>query len=524
MDAPSAIEVSAPRITTDLQRELATHSNLVGSFTQSKDGLIMLSLACWLGFMGKWLLVGTPWGLGATVWSLAFVVSLLGFTTGWSFNIPRDNWWISIPMMLIPFGYLWHAATLLTVCNTAALLTLCAVWVTRVVNGDEESSRRIPFIRMMSRLAILFPFYCARQVEWRQIATTERSSAIMSAARGFVIALPFLFFFTLLLSAADGRFADLMAVPFEIKYPQLSENIFFVVFFSTGAGLFLFGASPAMRSRLLVSPSRFRLRPNIIEASAVLGMVSLLFLVFVVVQASHLFDGFTAAAGVPGRSLSYSARAGFFEMSIVAAVSLVLVTSLRNRLDAKSDKDSALFGKLAALNGFLVLLILFSAALRMYAYVAEYGWTELRLNTAFAMVWTSLVFSYLILSLLRPALTIPLPKVGIVAAYTLLGVLNVMNPHAFIAKDNLQGANVDPYYLGRLSEDAVPVVVGHWDDLDLEQKQMIRQGWIRQDLHPSSGQDWRAWSLGRHVGASALKEVGDATEATTLSPQTLMRE
>ena len=109
----------------------------------------------------------------------------------------------------------------------------------------------------------------------------------------------------------------------------------------------------------------------------------------------------------------------------------------------------------------LVLVLLVSAWRRMALYEATFGYTELRLIVYVFMCWLGLTLVWFLLTLwLRPdrfAIGALLAVMGFVAT------LNLINPDAFIARQNLdryeQSGDLDAAYLASLSDDAVPELV-----------------------------------------------------------------
>ena len=470
-----------------------------------REGFAVLGLAAALGFLARLLLFETAWGVGASIWALAFVVSVLGVATDWSVRIPRDRLWIAASLLVLPFFYTWHSNETLAVANTLAILTLAAVWVSTWLL---EQPDRLPFVWTMARLAWLFPSFTLDQAESRLGVAKEHSDTWRLVGRGILYASPFLIFFALLLGEADQRFGTLLETPFNMNWVEAVPSVLFILLSSCLAGTFLLGATRFMRGKDLVKPRRLWLTFDPVEANTVLGLVSALFGAF-------LFVHFTGSVGIdPNLSaVAAEARAGFFQMAMVAGVSLAMVLTLRTRLRESEGEQFAMFRRLVTLNAALVVLILTSAAIRMANYIATYGWTELRLNTSFAMVWTAAVFAAVILAH-ASSIKINIPKTGIVSALVLLFAMHAINPHAFIASRNIdaafgeQIASYDASYLADLSADAVPAIVTRWNKISPHYRGVIASQWADRygipvtyqgerffNVLQERGLDWRAWTI-----------------------------
>jgi hypothetical protein len=186
----------------------------------------------------------------------------------------------------------------------------------------------------------------------------------------------------------------------------------------------------------------------------------MLFAAFVAIQFTYLFGGVRNVTEA-GYTFADYARRGFFELLTVAILTMLLVLGL-NWLTRRENKGQIrLFNGLGSLLVGLVLVLLVSAWRRMALYEAAFGYTELRLIVYVCMAWLALTLVWFLLTLwLRPdrfAIGALLAVMGVV------GTLNLVNPDAFIARQNLdryvQTADLDAVYLASLSDDAVPQLV-----------------------------------------------------------------
>jgi hypothetical protein len=197
-----------------------------------------------------------------------------------------------------------------------------------------------------------------------------------------------------------------------------------------------------------------------IETSTILVLVNMLFAAFVGIQFTYLFGG-AANVTEAGYTFADYARRGFFELLTVAILTMVLVLGL-NWLSRRENKGQIrLFNGLGSVLMGLVLVMLVSAWRRMALYEAAFGYTELRLIVYVCMAWLAVTLIWFLLTLwVRPdrfAIGALLAVMGFV------GTLNLINPDAFIARQNLaryeQTGDLDAAYLASLSNDAVPELV-----------------------------------------------------------------
>jgi len=220
-------------------------------------------------------------------------------------------------------------------------------------------------------------------------------------------------------------------------------------------------------------PQHFSL--GYIETTTLLITVNLLFLLFVTIQFAYLFGG-VAYLQVENFSYADYARRGFFELLAVAILSLGLILGLNWLARRESKRQIKLFNWLSTFLVGFVLVMLASAFQRMKLYETEFGYTELRLLVYVFIVWLAVLLVWFIYTLWRRPDRF---AIGVfLAALGFLITLNLLNPDAFIARQNLNRyvatGNLDAIYLTSLSDDAVPQIVRalHLTDGDTERQMM----------------------------------------------------
>ncbi len=120
-------------------------------------------------------------------------------------------------------------------------------------------------------------------------------------------------------------------------------------------------------------------------------------------------------------------------------------------------------------------------------------------------------------------LTLWLPQVrfgigGFLAALGFLVTLNIVNPDALIAEQNLSRweltRSIDIDYLTRLSEDAVPALIPYIDKLDGSENYQLRtslDGQLRDLKNQDRWKEWPAFNLSRWQAYDLLlNSVGQA--------------
>ena len=357
-------------------------------------------------------------------------------------------------------------------------------------------------------------------------------------ARGLLIAIPVLFVFASLFSAADIAFDRLMGRLFtwdvDLGEVPIRLSVAFLIAWAV-AGL-LAVASGALGSviddgeRISVDPLAQSLgaaaiglpdpdrsaalappiRLGAIESATILIAVDVLFAVFVVLQVAYLFGGqdTLAATGLP---YAEYARSGFFELVWVAVLAGGLLATVHA---VAARRTGALVGAGLALAG-LTAVVLASALLRLRIYQDAYGWTELRFYVLATIVWLGIGIGVTIALLATDRMRWLLHGLALAAIVVLVG-MNLVGPSRLIAEQNVARvldpslvpadgkSGLDVPYALRLGDDAVPALVATLPALDpADRAALLSRLQSRRDaLAEATG--WPAWNLGRELARRAL--------------------
>ena len=447
---------------------------------------------------------GRP-GLNVALWAVAGTAALWMLSRYREIPVSRETWWL--------VGGAVAFAGLLTLRDAEALAAYCLFACVVLLGlaagrGALVWARQAQIVEVAAaavRVGVLIalgPFGwkvgAARQpADPASIGGRTWTRTARMVARGIAMALPPLFVLTALLANADPVFERLLQnVMFKGMEPLLEHSLFIgvIAWFTSGfLRAFLVGDDVIMERVNIPRPA---LAPS--EVTIAVSLLNVLFLAFLAVQARYLFGGASLVEVTAGLSYAEYARRGFFEL--VAATAFVVPVLLVADWAAAEDKT---LGRrlLRATSTLLVVLlagVLASAAWRMRLYQIAYGLTEDRLYVSVFMAWLTGVLVLLAAMVLRGR------RRGFAFAATVDGlaciaVLHVLNPHALIARVNINraaaGAEIDGSYLRTLSADAVPTLIAKFPALPevarCEVAAMLNERW--------SGErkgGWRTWNLG----------------------------
>jgi hypothetical protein len=293
---------------------------------------------------------------------------------------------------------------------------------------------------------------------------------------------------------------------------ELASHIALTLVLGWIATGYLQGFTAGTRPDRLVEAARPARILGRVELMVALGLVQLLFLVFVAVQFRYLFGGSGLVEVTAGLTYAEYARRGFFELVFVTLFVLPMLLaadSLRRRDDRRDD---VVFRVLAGTQIVLVLAVMVSAVQRLRLYVDAYGLTEQRFYAAALLVLLSLWLVWFAVTVLRGraerfALGV------IIMAFLGVAALHAMNPDAFIARTNvahaLRGDDVeatfDAAYVASLSADAVPVLLAALPSLAPEQRCVIAARMLDR-WPPASAQPLRSWNASVSRARALIRE------------------
>lgn len=191
-----------------------------------------------------------------------------------------------------------------------------------------------------------------------------------------------------------------------------------------------------------------------------LGLLALLFAAFVAVQFAVLFGGNRHVLDTAGLTYAEYARAGFFQLLAVAALTVVVVGAARRLVVVGRSAERYLLEGLLTSLCLLTLVILASALYRLQVYEDAYGFTRARFTARVTMFWVAAVLLMMLVRGWRPSFGRHLVTAIVAATAVAVLGLAVVNPDALIARGNVdrfeRSGRVDVSYLSTLSADAVP--------------------------------------------------------------------
>ncbi|PYP81396.1 MAG: hypothetical protein DMD35_01380 [Gemmatimonadetes bacterium] len=489
----------------------------------------LLWQAALLGLSGDALLRDGPPGPGLAIW--VAVLSLAALSLVWSAGRRVSTEaviWLAIAVLLASC-LAWRDAGALRFLDLVA--TMGALGLAGIALRDPAQAITAPRLRDTLWAGLAIVLATARGIvplALRELFSGDRRAGAIGRARTTLrltlIVTALLLVFGSLLRSADPIFASLVSLP-DLDVATIVSHVFLIGFCAWIAGGWAYGAlveSPTLRR----APDRFPIALGMLDLTAALVTLTVLFAAYVLTQLGWFFGGERFLHATTGLTAAQYARQGFFQMVWVVALVVPLLLATR----ASLAPEPALARRHTVLSlpivGLLAAMIA-SAALRMRLYVQYYGLTTERLYALVFMGWLAIVLALLAATVLRGRGR-PFVAGSVVAGLTLLIGLHVAVPDLIVARLNIARVDTATYhldlpYLASLSGDAVPLAVRatlappsereRRDPFDADARcaaaSLLLREWGPASRTLARRQElgaWRSWNSGE---ARALTAVGE---------------
>ncbi len=339
-------------------------------------------------------------------------------------------------------------------------------------------------------------------VPWfgRGVAQLRGAAGGARVGRTLLVSLVLLIVFGVLFTTADPAFAHFLsdATP-SVDGGETVRAIFAVLVCGClAAGV----ASLALGRRFFDDVAPLPPRPvRRVEWVVPLAVLDLLFLAFVVVQLGTLFGGDALVQRTTKLTYAQYARSGFWQLLIVAGLTLVVLGVAAHLAPRATAEDRLLLRLLLGGLAVLTLVIVASALQRIHTYEGAYGYTRERLAVSVVEAWLGAVFLLVIGAGVRLRAGF-LPRTAAALAVFALLATAVVDPDRYIADRDVQRyqhiGRIDPRYLSSLSADALPALARLPQALCYEVTTPIL---ARLD---ATSDDWRTWNLSRSLARAPL--------------------
>lgn len=481
--------------------------------------LLIASLAVAYGWLFQLLFYGQSPGIN---WPIAMAL-LLG-TAWWirrGSRVDRLDLWIAPAALALSAGVALRADPTILVFNIPASLAFTGMSIAAMSGTAVTRSSILALVVLAARLTgsvLARPVSVIEAVVEAppRVSDSARTREALAALRGLTFALPFLAVFMVLFASADAVFSRRVTDVLDSLNWDVPELIARGLLAGLGAWLAA-GALSCVTARGTApadAPTfRWPWRFGSSDATAMLGAIDALFVVFVGLQFAYLFGGLDTIAAA-GLTYADYARRGFFEL-IAAAF---LVGGIVLALEAVISRRTAPYVGAAVALVAATLVVLASAALRLQLYQAAYGWSEQRFYAAVAIVWLGATAIAAVVTLLRDKGRWLLHAAAIAGVVVAIAV-NLIGPRAFVAAQIAARAiepsagrpPADVFYLESLGVEAVPAMLDVLPRLPEAQRfalgTSLRMRLWAVEIEPRS---WQEWNYAHERARESLEGSRDA--------------
>ncbi len=297
------------------------------------------------------------------------------------------------------------------------------------------------FLCLFCPFADMISYFDAKKQE-----KSGKKSLFLPALAGFFIALPILFFMTLLLTSADVVFENMLSELMKAMNIFTAAKVLFlivVVFFSSYAVL------SVLCKKEVKEKTEEKTRFDAVIAIVITSMLCLLYMAFSIVQILYLFIGNMTLP----ENYTYAryAREGFFQLLLVSVINFLIVL-----ICLRLFQESKVLRTILTIVCGCTFIMIFSSALRMILYIESYSLTFLRLFVLWALMVIFLLMAGVTAFIFYRQF--PLFLYGLSVVTICYIALSFSHPDYLVARYNLiNGADYE--YLSRLSADAAPVIL-----------------------------------------------------------------
>lgn len=422
----------------------------------------VLISAALLTLLANWFVFDAVPGLGLTLFLLVTNFYLYVFRNPES---SETKWGLIASALSTVFALLFivRANPLVQAVNFfAAVFSMgIAGYLYKVESGNSFLEKIVwyPFVLLGNTLTAFGEAYS----EVKQAVSKKKESSVVVPAvlRGLVFAAPLVLVLLILLGTGDQVFSRLIETSLERIdiFSHISERSVFSAIVAVGAILVAFAKVKPHTPSFL--PDK-QTTDRSIELSVIAGSVGVVFAAFILVQIQYLFihvgERELESLGISATTYSEYVRQGFFQLLIASVLaSGVIITVLRYlKKHAAPAKEWMLRGVTAVVS-IETLLVLFSAAKRLFLYADEHGLTRSRIAGFVFLIWLGLLLIFCIARLIKKLqYNVFLTSVVITTCLSIIS-LTVWNIDRTIAVDFQPTVNeeIDYEYISTLSGDAV---------------------------------------------------------------------
>jgi len=488
---------------------------------RTRLGLEILAAAAAVGLLADTLLRATPWGVNVAVVIAALVAAGALVAKRGHLPLTADTPWIGLTAVLLGAAFVRRDAEMLQFLDVVGIFVALAL---AMLSAQGVNIRQSGIVEYAGGAIAGFASSCIgllplvfRDIQWAEIPREGRWRHARAIGLGLLLAAPLLVVFGGLFASADATFESVADTVVGINFDRAVSHVFLFGFFTALAGGYLRTALAA--KPVSIGPVPMSL--GIVPVGTALGLLNLLFLVFVVTQAPYFYGGQAVVTQTTGLTLAEFARRGFFELVTVSALVLPVLLGADWATRDAAPRDRTTFRALAGLLLLQVGAVMGSAVFRMKLYVDQFGPSQDRIYASAFMGYLALASGWFAWTVLRGARTRFAFGAGTLG-YAVLAALHIVNVDGMIARANVaraaQGKAFDVrYHTRELSGDAVAALVNGLPQLNAEDRYDVAHALLER-WTTSERADWRTWNWSASRAGALVRQEAQRLSAIPCPP------
>jgi len=429
-----------------------------------RSTLLLFAAAILLGFISVLLFYENNPGLNVPIFAVAIIATVIFIARSETRTIVKSEY------ILLTLAFLFSTMVFVRESPLLSFFNIVGSFLLFLLVAVSFTGKKISWYALEDFVKVVFtplfflkPFFDA--IASLPIFTGKSRDDVKrkEIIRGVVFAGIVVVVFSFLFASADLVFRGFVEniFSFEIDPTLIQRGIMwaFVGAFFLGAFGYAFRTTNLENGEGKGGLNRFF---GALEMKIVLGSMAVLFLGFIILQLTYLFGGESQLLS-SGFTYAEYARRGFFELVLVAVLSALIILFTERCVVQKESQHLDSFKLLSGGIVLLVVLILASAFFRLSLYEAAYGFSTIRLYSYAFMIWIGVALVLLASHIFSGDKPQKFAIRVFASVVLLLFVMNVINPDAFIARQNIarfeETGKLDMSYLVSLSNDALPVTI-----------------------------------------------------------------
>ena len=278
--------------------------------------------------------------------------------------------------------------------------------------------------------------------------------------RGIIISIPLLAIILGLLTSADAMFSyhisNIVNIFSYINIEKLIGHTIIILFVANYSVGFLWSLMCDEEIDSTKRKIEYKLRWNSITVLTIICCISIVYLIFSIVQISYLYGG---SENIIKSGFTYAeyARRGFFELVIVTLINFTILILSINFTKADGRKIEIVLKSLYSLLIIFTFNMILSSFYKMSLYEQAFGYTRLRILVQIFIVYLGVLLLIVLFKVWKKR-TKAL-KLGLIVSMVFYIGINFINIDELIIKNNIdryfETGNIDMNYITSLSCDGI---------------------------------------------------------------------